>query len=263
MPQPDTSPIPSYGDFQNAVAIGKVDLWERFGKFGFVEDIDTGTDPMDIIGGGGLYAGQPADETPEIIEILHPNGADNSGSTGMRTVRIVGLRSTTSTEYTSEDITLTGTATDSANTWWRIVSVRGLTYGTGGTNAGTITARSKVTTAEIFAVIQVGIGRSQVAVFTAPAGPTITTIRDLQLTLTRLNGADGSAICYVNVRANGTGGYSAVNNLNISTGHSYNAYDKTPLVLNPLDDLIIRIQEVSDSNSSASATFDVFLYDDA
>jgi len=256
------TPQRSIGSFEQAAALGQVSGVAYMRKFGRNVEVDTAAHE-DCIAGGGLYAGQPTDATPENIEILHPNGADNSGSTGMRTVRIVGLRLPTSTAYTSEDIELTGTATDSAQTWWRIVSVRGLTFGSGGTNAGTITARSKTTTAEIFAVVQVGTGRSQIAVFTCPA-TTTTAIRNMQMSIARAASGVGNAQWEMHVRPSGAGGYTAVDNWElVANSGGVMAYQHTPLILNAGDDFIVHIMSVSANTTICTCNFDAFMFEDA
>lgn len=252
-------PIISFGNFDMQAALGLVGGVDHIGKFGRNEEIDTAA-AEDIIAGGGTYAGQPTDTTPEIIEILHPNGADNSSSTGMKSVTIVGLRTATSTAYTQETITLTGVATDSANTWWRIVSVRGATFGTGGTNAGTITARSKTTTTEIFAVVAAGAGRSQVGVFTSPYN-TITAIKNMRLQITRPAAGTGNATVQMVRRASGAGGYSAHDNFDLTTSSPVDAYNNTPMILQPLEDLIVRVNSVSANTTTATVRFDCFLFE--
>jgi len=260
MPQPriPSEGIATLGDHHSLAALGMSLYVKHVGKFGVTSRFATGDAPTDIIPELGLYKGQPADATPEIIQILHPNGADNSSSTGMKTVQIVGLKTPTSTEFETETITLTGTATDSVNAWWRIVSLRGKTFGSGGTNAGTITARSKVTVAEVFAVIAVGHGRSQISVFTAPYGTKVA-LKDLILCLVRTSGAAGSAQMHLLIRESGSGGYTVRDNMHISTAAPYHAYANTPKVLNGGDDLIIRCIDSSDSASTISCQFDCFI----
>ena len=254
------TPARSIGSFEQAAALGQVSGVVHMRKFGYNDEVDAGV-VEDVIGGGGTYAGQPADATAETIEILHPNAADNSSSTGMKTVRIVGLKTPTSTAYESEDITLTGVATDSASAWWRIVSLRGLTFGSGGTNAGTITARSKTTTAEIFAVIQVGVGRSQIAVFTCPAECTVA-IRDIYISGRRPANGNGNAVIHMMVRPSGSGGYAAADDWNITMpGGPAFGYQRAPFIMNAGDDLIVEAHSVSANTTSIAVNFDAFIYD--
>jgi hypothetical protein len=264
MSQPIITPagIGVYGSFEQGASLGVIPGVAYMRKFGRNVEVDAGTHE-DVIAGGGLYAGQPADATPETIEILCPDAADVSDGTGMRTVRIVGLRTPTATAYTSEDITLVGAAVDSALTWWRIVSVRGLTFGTGGANAGLITARSKTTTAEIFAVVQVGVGRSQVAVLTSPA-TTVTCIRDMQISIARAASGAGNAQFEMHVRASGSGGYTAVDNWEIvANSGGVLAYQRTPLILHAGDDFLVHVMSVSANTTICTANFDAFMFDNS
>ena len=99
--------------------------------------------------------------------IVSSNAADKgtaSPGTGLRTLRIYGLTAWTSKE-TSEDITMNGTnPVNTVNSYVIIHRMQLLTAGTGGTNAGTITATA-ATDGTITAVIRPGIGSTTMAIY--------------------------------------------------------------------------------------------------
>lgn len=135
---------------------------------GVNEDVDAGTE--DIWDGGGAYTGQPTGAA-EAINIVSSNAADTAASTGQRTIRVEGLDANGT--YTEETFTLNGTTpVVSSSTWLRVFRAFGLTAGSGGTNAGAITIKHNVTTANVFAVIKAGRSQAMVAAFTVPAGRT-------------------------------------------------------------------------------------------
>jgi len=266
MSQPNISPIGIHGSFEQGAALGVLPGVTYFHKFGRNIQIDMATDPEDISDTTGIYAGQPADTTPELIEILCPAGADDVDGNGMKTVRITGLRTVTATEYTSEDIDLDGADTGSADsqlTWYRIIRVAGLTYGSTGSNEGVITARSKTTTAEVFSTIQIGDNQSEIAVFTCPAA-CVTMIRDMQYKISRAAAAAGNATFQIMHRALAAGGYNTIDPIEIVTnGGGVTLYEHAPLILHAGDDMIVRCQEVTANATIATAHFDCFIMDNS
>lgn len=172
-------------------------------KFGRNPDIDSG--PEDVWENGDDYTGQPDSFTPETVDVFSSSADDAAAGTGARTIRIYGLKSSTSTEYETEDITLNGvTAVTSTNTWWRV------------NNAGTITVRSTTTTANVFSVMAAGYNQSQIAAYTVPAGHSIL-LKRFRIGITRANGSAGS--CTATLRARESGGvYRSVKAFDIQTG---------------------------------------------
>lgn len=136
---------------------------------GVNEDVDAGTE--DITEVGGTYAGQPTGAA-EALNIVSSSTADtNSAGTGLRTLRVEGLDA--NGEYAQETFALNGTTpVVSSSTWKRVFRVFGLTGGSGGTNAGAITVKHNVTTANVFAVVKAGRAQAMLAAFTGPANRT-------------------------------------------------------------------------------------------
>jgi len=218
-------------------------------KYGRNDNIDTNTDPEDVWHGGGLYTGQPYEATPETIELFSSDDEDgDAGATGMLTCTIEGLRTSSSTAYTQETgITLNGqNGVDSADTWYRVNRVIGETYGSVGSNVGTITARHKTTTANIFAVLPAGAGQTQICAWTVPAGETA--YMWARLGIIRASGAAGSARGSFRVREPGMNGYNAKRLLDLNTGGNTLPWI-APETIPASSDVVLRIDEVSDSNT--------------
>lgn len=135
---------------------------------GVNKDVDAGTE--DIWDGGGAYTGQPVGSA-EALNIVSGSANDDTGGTGARTLRVEGLDA--SGAYVEETVTLDGTTpVVTASTWLRVLRAFILTAGSGGTNAGAITIKHNVTTANVFTVIEAGRGQMSAAAVTVPAGRT-------------------------------------------------------------------------------------------
>lgn len=136
-------------------------------KFGQNQDIDAAEDIWD---GGGDYTGFPT-STLETVSVLSSSANDAAAGAGGRTLRIFGHD--TNYDLQQEDITLNGTnAVVSVNTYRRIYRAYLLTAGSGTTNAGTITVRHTTTTTNVFTVIPIGYGQSEISAYTIPNGYT-------------------------------------------------------------------------------------------
>lgn len=104
--------------------------------YGRNSDVDTAA-TEDVIVAGGTYA-RPT-TTDDTLNIVSSSANDAAAGTGARTVEIYGVSSSTG-RYQREIVTLNGTtdvATEYAYTWCHM---RVLTAGSGGVNAGNITA---------------------------------------------------------------------------------------------------------------------------
>lgn len=100
-----------------------------------------------------------------VHNIVSSSASDTSAGVGARTVRIYGLKTWDDATESSEDITLNGT-TDVAttNSWVIIHRMEVVTWGATNINVGTITATA-VTDASVTAQINVGKGRTQMAIY--------------------------------------------------------------------------------------------------
>lgn len=118
------------------------------------------------------YTGHPTSD-PELVEIASSSNNDKLSSAGMRTIKLWGLRTSTSSNYESEVLSLNGsTPVRSSNTWFRIQRMEGLTYGSNGRNVGNIVVRHTRTTKNVFSVVLANNGRSMESAYTIPANKT-------------------------------------------------------------------------------------------
>ena len=260
------SVVPSVGggrmpgsEFFFDVARGLVHGMTAGAKFGRISDVDIGT-PEDVWEGQGDYTGHPESFTPELVQINSASANDTAAGTGARTVRIYGLKTSSSTEYESEDITLNGTSwVNSTNTWWRINRCIVLTAGSTGGNEGGLTCRGVTTNSAIFFVMQIGMNQTQVAAFTVPASKTLY-IRYLRVSMERASGAAGSAL--VTVRAREPGGvYRAVRAFDITHSNGVDKYAMGWISFPAGTDIKFRVDSVSDNNTAVEATMEYILVD--
>lgn len=151
--------------FYLEVAKGNVEGHTAVNKFGRNPDIDSGSLPEDIWDGGGIWL---APTQARIHDIASTDAADTSAGTGVRTIRVFGLTDWDTPE-TTEDITLNGTTNvPTVNSYVIIHRLRSLTAGSGGTNAGTITATAQ-TDGTITAQMTPGFGQTLMAIYGWPS----------------------------------------------------------------------------------------------
>ncbi len=231
-----------------------------FDKYGKNADIDTGSTPEDVWGGGGIYTGHPTGSA-EILELFSSDTNDTSAGTGARTIRVYNLLDGTGAEATDQDVILNGTtAVDvhASNTYYRGgTRMKILTAGTGGENAGNITLRHKTTTANIFAVMPIGNNQTAIATYTVPLGKTLYITR-LDARMARASGAAGSATMRFCARPHG-GVYNTVKNPEISHAAPYVWGNSGAYVFEARTDLKWNCDQVSDNNTIISAEFEGYL----
>lgn len=246
------------GDFGTEVARGDYSSYFVGTKFGRNSDIDTTTTPEDITEIGGIYAGQPESYSPELVEVFSSSNQDTSAGTGARTVRITGLKTSTSTDYETEDIIMSGvTGVNSVSTWWRVNRVEVLTAGSGGKNAGIITVRAVTTTTNVFCGVPASFNQSQIAAYTVPFG-TQMIIKRVRTAITRSNGSAGSATVFLMARETGEV-YRAKRAFELQTGAQVEFAFIGGLVLPAGTDVKFQVYDVSDNNTVAEAAFEYYL----
>jgi hypothetical protein len=248
-------------DTAQEVARGNVTGQRSILKFGRNGDIDTTSTPETVWLSGGIYTGFPTG-SPETIEVFSSDAADAAAGTGLRTLYIEGLKTSASTEYEGETITMNGTtAVDSVNTWYRINRAYGVTGGSGQTNAGNITIRHKTTTANVFAQIAAGNGQTAVAVYTVPASTTLY-MTSIHIETSRASGAAGSANVVLQARALGSSIWRNRRNFETTTASGIISGARYPLSFEAGTDLKVVVLSVSDNNTVVTAGFEGVLIDD-
>lgn len=163
-------------DFALAAARGSVEGYSTINKYGQALDCDNGVD-TDIWDGADGVTSTPIWVPPTAARIhdIKSTSANDDGApvgTGMRTIEIKGLTGWDAVE-TFETVTLNGTGNvATANSYVIIHRMEGLTFGSGGTNAGIITATAQ-TDATITAAIQAGEGETLMAIYGIPSTQTL------------------------------------------------------------------------------------------
>lgn len=245
-------------DYLTEVSLGNISNQSTPYKFGRSVGVGTGSTPIDVWGGAGLYTGHPRGYTPETIQVFSSSVNDTSAGVGARTVIFEGLKTNTSTSYeTSEMVTLNGTtAVTTASTWWRINRVYVVTAGSSNANVGLITVRASTTTTNIFCYISIGYNQSALCAYTCPYGRTLI-VKRIFVSITRDKGAAGSGVVSFRVRPDSSTAtdtvYRTVMLYDIQTGAIVDSSLESGIVINSREDLKFRIESVSDLGTNVNA----------
>lgn len=153
-----------YRDFALEVAKGNIPKHGLITKFGHNADIDTGVDE-DVWNQGGTYV---APTVARVHDIVSNAAADTAAGTGARTVLIYGING--SYARTTETVTLNGAVNvPTVNSYLHIHLMQVTSSGTGGVNAGKITATAQ-TDATVTCSIDAGNGQSESTIYLVPTG---------------------------------------------------------------------------------------------
>ncbi|MGI9451952.1 MAG: hypothetical protein ACR2QH_15120 [Geminicoccaceae bacterium] len=238
------------------IPIGLVPGYTSGDKFGINPDVDTGTTPEDVWSSGGTYTGFP-DGAAETVEVFSDNAADTSAGTGARTIRLIGLDVDFNEQ--TEDVTLNGlTAVPTVNTWKRLSRAFILTAGSGGTNAGAITGRHTVTTANVFFSMPAGDGQTLVCCTTVPAGKTMLVKHAVMSIASNL--ASGAADLALRVREPG-GVFRKRRQFTVNAGGSTEVTYLSGVLIPEKSDLKMTVEAVSANNTSIAAELEFYLVD--
>jgi hypothetical protein len=152
------------------ISLGWHSGYSTIQKHGRNPDVDATAAVEDIWAGGGSYTGFPTGAA-ETLTIVSSSANDAAAGTGLRTLYLDGLDANGAAQ--TETVTMNGlTEVVTSTTWTRVNQAIGLTAGSGGTNAGTITIKHTTTTANVFASLIAGWSRSTAAIYTVPANAT-------------------------------------------------------------------------------------------
>lgn len=252
-------------DFLIEVKKGNVSGHSLVQKFGQNPDVDSGTTPEAIWTVGGTYNWLTTAQTLDVVSTSTADDADPAG-TGAQTVTIQGLDSSWNEQTETIDMNGTG-GTTTSNTWIRVYRMWVATAGSGGGNAGSITAdgtTSGVTHAEIDQSSPAGKdGQTLMAIYTIPNGKTgyvlnwyVSQIRaagavGAEMILWQRPNADTSTYANRKLHTMGAHSYSGLNM------HEFEAHPK----LNAKTDIWVEAQYASTTNLNISAGFDILLVD--
>lgn len=232
-------------DFLREVARGNIPSISAGNKFGRTTVLPAAA-ASDVWNVNGIYTGHPTGAA-ETIDVVSTSGADVQG------VTIYGLDAAGLEQQ--ESLTLTGTTeVTSANTYSRCFR---LTVDDTADNVGTITAFHTTTTANVFVSVAPGRNQSTVASFTVPSNKSMEIV-DFNVQLSRTNGSAGSADITLRVREPG-GVFRAIRSYEVSNTASIQPLLKIPIFLPPSTDISVRVEDVSDNNTSITAEYGYIL----
>jgi len=147
--------------FSEEVALGRRQGWTTWNKFGYNNDVDTGTEIVAAF--GGTFSRMTSADT---LSIVSSDANDTNGGTGVNTIVIYGIdgnRDPQTKVYNMDGLTPVVTT----DTWLGVNRVAIFLFGSGEANAGniTITATSAGSTQ---AYIPAGDGVTQQMIFHVP-----------------------------------------------------------------------------------------------
>lgn len=230
--------------------------------FGRNQDIDIASFPEDVVGTvdvNGEYAGFPTSVDPVELFVQSTSQADNgTTATGALTARVAVLRTAASKAYEWVTITLNGTTPVSIGECYRAIFIECLSFGSGGQNAGTITVQDG--SANVYATIPIivgeGLGQSADCVYTVPAGLPID-VRRIRAACATDTSANTACVVSLRVRPFGAGGFVAEKIYTINSQAVADLEFPIPLKLEPLSDVKITVDYVSDNNTAVDVTLDL------
>jgi len=232
-----------------SIAMGHAKNVSHIHKFGANFDIDTGSDPESIWTGGGLYPWDAFD-TAGVLVLTSTSTEDDEDKgggvegTGAHRVFVEGLDE--NYNLVTETFITNGTSTRTGTQTFKRVFRAFVTAGN--TNIGTITFTRGGTN-----VMQIDAGRGQtlMAIYTIPKNYTGFML-NLDLTVNAFRDAQ------LSVKQRPFNGVFRIAHMAEARGlYSYNF--KIPLKFEQKTDIDFRIDEVSLSNSRATANFDLIL----
>ncbi len=246
-------------EYKLRVAQGLVPGTAIFEKYGKNPSIATGLE--DVWNGGGLFTGFPTGAA-ETMEIFSSSGDDTLLGDGARTVRIMNLLDADGAVSPNVDVELDGANPVSLGA---IPYFRGgsriivLTAGNDDDNAGTLTLRHTVTTANIFAVLPINRNQTAIGAFTVPLGKTLFMDR---ATMSMVRSAAAAASAETTFRARPLGQvFNAIFSPTISTAQDWKFEDNGWLEFAALTDIKMRVESVT-ATATVAGEFSGLLVDD-
>lgn len=245
-------------NFSLEVAKGNVPKHGLITKFGHNNDIDTGSTPEDIWNTGGAYVAPTA---ARVHAIVSTSVNDTSAGTGARTVLLYGVDATYA--RITETVTLNGTTpVNTVSSYLHIHLIQVRTVGSGGVNAGLITATA-ATDATVTCSVAVGEGQSESSVYLVPLGYTAYIMR----IRSRMNTATANSAATVGLYTIPFGfsmqlkTQMGINN----SGSSFVELDyssSAPFIVPEKSWIRLRCTSVTNNNTSVEAEYDLILVQD-
>ena len=228
-------------------------------KFGHNPDIDQNSVPEDIWDVGGMYSFPTSAIAMEAVS-SSANDVNTTG-TGAWTVYVEGLDS--NWDYQSETVNLNGTsAVALANNYLRVFRayITGMGTDSSESNLGDIDIQGSGG-GTVYARIATGIGQTEMAIYTVPAGKTAYISR-LHASTQKGSSADAQMAILVRDSTTGTNPFVRFKlSFSISNEASYEHPWIPPLPVEEKRDIMIRANEVNNNNTVVDAGFTCILID--
>jgi len=248
-------------DFGLEVALGNVTGYASINKFGEALDCDvnTLTDVWDGADGATSTDIWIPPTQARVHNLTSASANDTSAGTGMRTVEVYGLVDWDTAE-SSETVTMNGTSDVATSSSYVIIHrMVGKTFGSGGTNAGIITATA-VTDATITAAIQAGQGQTLMTIYGIPSTQTINIVH-IEASALKATGASTNIDGTILVKENAdlaTGGFVTKHRFKFSDTEFYDRMFGPPNKFT--GPCIIKMQvSASANNTVVASTFDAYV----
>ena len=262
--------VVSQDDFFFRLARGEIPNARGVNVVGRNVDVDKSDVPEDVWDGGSsvnnVFIWLPP-TTARIHDIVSTDALDDGApvGTGARTIRITGLVDWDLPEVT-EELTLDGlTNVPTVNAYVIIYRMEILTFGSLGTNAGTITAIAQ-TDATITAQIEIGFGGTLMGIYAIPRRDTLL-ITKFYVNWNKISATSGAADVnlLVNQRPDqADGGFIQRAKLGMfGSGNTYAPQPFGPYLEIPGPALLkIQVEDTSEDNVDMVAGFDAVVVTD-
>jgi len=268
---------PIQSDSATKMSLGMVPQFRTQNKFGETDNLDAAaTDIWDgstaeivAISGTIIWVPPNAARIHALVSSSladSDSGGANPQSTGMRTVEVCGLETWTSTSATTETVILDGTtAVNTVNSYVIIYRMTGLAWGSGGVNAGSITADAAVD-GTTTAAITIGNNQTQMLIYGISSTMKLR-VDNFRSSLIKTSGANlratGKVLWMADPAANAAANTAWVNkeSFELTTDDSWIRPYSPPKKFDGPG--IIKLQLVGSGNDiDAIATFDATIKDD-
>lgn len=235
-------------EFLQAIGFGAIPGYRRVAALGNNPDVDTATVPEDVWSGGGVF---PWMTGATSLEMVSTSAADSAAGTGARTVLWQQL-DTGYTEF-SQSVTLNGlTPVALPRQAFRINAGFMTSAGSGKTNAGNIILRD-AGGGTTRAIIPAGYGITRQAIFTVPAGFTLS-VNSQVISINRAIGVT-RYVTVANYIQSPSGFYRLPLELSVGDMQPYRHDGLPGIILAEKTDYALRCTAVSSDSTDVTAAF--------
>lgn len=252
------NPLPvSIGNYFFEISRGNVSGASTITKFGLNDDVDA-ISAEDIWGTGGVYVAPTA---ARIHNIASSSASDTAAGTGARTVLLRGIDG--SYNAVSETVTLNGVSNvATVNSYFHIHLMQVITGGSGGANAGDITAIAQTDATETCR-IPIGLNQSVSSIYMVPVGYK-GYIMKCRARMTNGTANSGAIVQLLNKPFGGVFQLKTQMGLN-NAGTSFVCLDytnSTPFIVQAKSLTKLKCSQVTNNNTSVEGEYDLILIQD-